>query len=126
MINEQIYRRFNHTVAACFVIYFLFPEHILGIKREYFIILFWVFLVAIEYLRLNKDLKVLGMRDYEDNRIAGFVWFATGTCLILITPDSERTMCTFLGTAGKINENDVNSDAIKKSEIIFLESICSH
>jgi fructokinase len=45
----------------------------------------------------------------------------TGTCLILVTPDSERTMCTFLGTAGKINENDVNSDAIKRSEIIFLE-----
>ncbi len=45
----------------------------------------------------------------------------TGTCLILVTPDSERTMCTFLGTAGKINENDVNIDAIKKSEIIFLE-----
>ena len=45
----------------------------------------------------------------------------TGTCLILITPDSERTMCTFLGTAGKINENDVSSEAIKKSEIIFLE-----
>ena len=45
----------------------------------------------------------------------------TGTCLILVTPDSERTMCTFLGTAGKINENDVSSKAIKKSEIIFLE-----
>ena len=45
----------------------------------------------------------------------------TGTCLILVTPDSERTMCTFLGTAGKINENDVSSDVIKKSEIIFLE-----
>jgi fructokinase len=45
----------------------------------------------------------------------------TGTCLILVTPDSERTMCTFLGTAGKINENDVSSEAIKKSEIIFLE-----
>jgi sugar/nucleoside kinase (ribokinase family) len=45
----------------------------------------------------------------------------TGTCLILVTPDSERTMCTFLGTAGKINENDVSSDAIKKSEITFLE-----
>jgi sugar/nucleoside kinase (ribokinase family) len=45
----------------------------------------------------------------------------TGTCLILVTPDSERTMCTFLGTAGKINENDLNSDVIKKSEIIFLE-----
>ena len=45
----------------------------------------------------------------------------TGTCLILVTPDSERTMCTFLGTAGKINENDVDIDAVKKSEIIFLE-----
>ncbi len=45
----------------------------------------------------------------------------TGTCLILVTPDSERTMCTFLGTAGKINENDVDTDAIKKSEMIFLE-----
>jgi len=45
----------------------------------------------------------------------------TGTCLILVTPDSERTMCTFLGTAGKINENDVNTDNIKQSEMIFLE-----
>ena len=45
----------------------------------------------------------------------------TGTCLILITPDSERTMITFLGTAGKINEKDINADAVKKSEILFLE-----
>ncbi len=45
----------------------------------------------------------------------------TGTCLILITPDSERTMCTFLGTAGQINENDIDTDAIKKSKMIFLE-----
>jgi len=45
----------------------------------------------------------------------------TGTCLILVTPDSERTMCTFLGTAGKINENDINDYAVKNSEIIFLE-----
>jgi len=45
----------------------------------------------------------------------------TGTCLILVTPDSERTMCTFLGTAGKINENDISPDVVKKSEIIFLE-----
>ena len=45
----------------------------------------------------------------------------TGTCLILVTPDSERTMCTFLGIAGKINENDINIDAIKKSEVVFLE-----
>jgi sugar/nucleoside kinase (ribokinase family) len=45
----------------------------------------------------------------------------TGTCLVLVTPDSERTMCTFLGTAGKINQNDVDVNSIKNSEIIFLE-----
>ena len=45
----------------------------------------------------------------------------TGTCLILITPDSERTMCTFLGIAGKISDKDVRADLIKKSEITFLE-----
>ena len=45
----------------------------------------------------------------------------TGTCLILITPDSERTMVTFLGTAGKINENDIDKSAVKNSEILFLE-----
>jgi len=45
----------------------------------------------------------------------------TGTCLILITPDSERTMCTFLGTAGNISENDVDINVIKNSELIFLE-----
>ena len=45
----------------------------------------------------------------------------TGTCLILITPDSERTMVTFLGTAGKINENDIDANAVKSSEILFLE-----
>ena len=46
---------------------------------------------------------------------------STGTCLILITPDSERTMCTYLGTAGKINDNDINANVIKNSEITFLE-----
>ena len=45
----------------------------------------------------------------------------TGTCLILVTPDSERTMCTFLGTAGKINEKDVSIEAITDSTIVFLE-----
>tara|TARA_B110000444_G_C18839952_1_gene598262 strand:- start:2316 stop:3242 length:927 start_codon:yes stop_codon:yes gene_type:complete len=45
----------------------------------------------------------------------------TGSCLILITPDSERTMCTFLGTAGKISDQDVNADDIKKADMVFLE-----
>ena len=45
----------------------------------------------------------------------------TGSCLILITPDSERTMCTFLGTAGKISDNDIDEKQVKNSEIVFLE-----
>ena len=45
----------------------------------------------------------------------------TGSCLILITPDSERTMCTYLGTAGEINQNDINEDKVKNSEFTFLE-----
>jgi len=45
----------------------------------------------------------------------------TGSCLILITPDSERTMCTYLGTAGKINDSDIDAEIVKKSEITFLE-----
>ena len=45
----------------------------------------------------------------------------TGSCLILITPDSERTMCTYLGTAGKINDQDIEESTIKNSEITFLE-----
>ena len=69
-------------------------------------------------------------KKYEDGLIKENVYYyykkkkeplPTGTCLILITPDSERTMCTFLGTAGKINENDININAIKQSEMIFLE-----
>ena len=45
----------------------------------------------------------------------------TGSCLILITPDSERTMCTYLGTAGRINDQDIDESIIKNSEITFLE-----
>ena len=45
----------------------------------------------------------------------------TGTCLILITPDAERTMVTFLGIAGRISEKDINEKAVKESEMIFLE-----
>ena len=83
MIDQAIYRRFNHTVASCFVIYFLFPEYILGFKRVYLIIVFWLSILLIEYFRLNGAFVLDGMRDYESSRVAGFVWFATGTCMIL-------------------------------------------
>ena len=83
MFDEKIYRRFNHTVAACFVIYFLFPQKIMGLERIYLVILLWIIILGIEYLRLNKNLNMFGMRDYESDRIAGFVWFASGTFIIL-------------------------------------------
>ena len=83
MIDQAIYRRFNHTVASCFVVYFLFPEYILGFKRVYLVILFWLSILLIEYFRLNGAFVLDGMRDYESSRVAGFVWFATGTCIIL-------------------------------------------
>ena len=83
MIDQAIYRRFNHTVASCFVIYFLFPEDILGFDRLYFVIAFWLSIVSIEYFRLSGFFTLDGMRAYESNRVAGFVWFATGTCTIL-------------------------------------------
>ena len=83
MFDEKIYRRFNHTVAACFVIYFLFPQKIMGLERIYLVILLWIIILGIEYLRLNKNLNLFGMRDYESNRVAGFVWFASGTFIIL-------------------------------------------
>ena len=83
MFDEKIYRRFNHTVAACFVIYFLFPQEIMGLDRIYLVILLWIIILGIEYLRLNKNLNLFGMRDYESDRVAGFVWFASGTFIIL-------------------------------------------
>jgi len=83
MIDEQIFRRFNHTIAACFVIYFLFPEKIVGLERYYLIFLFWLLVIGIEVARFQKNVEILGLRDYEKNRIAGFVWFASGACLLL-------------------------------------------
>ena len=63
---------------------------------------------------LNKE-KVKYLYKKKDEPIP------TGSCLILITPDSERTMCTFLGTAGKIDDKDINEKDIKNAEIVFLE-----
>ena len=55
----------------------------MGLERIYLVILLWIIILGIEYLRLNKNLNLFGMRDYESDRIAGFVWFASGTFIIL-------------------------------------------
>ena len=61
----------------------------------------------------KENVKFLYSKKYEP--------IPTGSCLILITPDSERTMCTFLGTAGKISDKDIDEDKVKNSEITMLE-----
>ena len=68
-----------------------------------------------KYLEGLSDEKVKFHNNIKDERVP------TGSCLILITPDSERTMCTFLGIAGQINEADIDENIIKQSEITFLE-----
>ena len=93
-------------------------------------------ILLLVYLNLETKLDLLEINDdefgskYEDGLKQENVKYfyskkkeelPTGTCLILVTPDSERTMCTFLGTAGKINENDVDVNAVKNSKITFLE-----
>jgi len=46
---------------------------------------------------------------------------STGASIIFITPDSERTMCTYLGISSQLSKEDINEDYIKDYEIIFLE-----
>ena len=71
--------------------------------------------------------KMFNLNSYSHNDRKKYVYnkkseiLPTGSCLILITPDSERTMCTFLGIAGKINDQDINDADIKNSDMIFLE-----
>ena len=68
-----------------------------------------------KYLEGLSNEKVKFHNNIKDEKVP------TGSCLILITPDSERTMCTFLGIAGQINEADIDRNIIKQSEITFLE-----
>ena len=66
-----------------------------------------------KFMKYEEKVKYLYKKKQEE--------MPTGSCLILITPDSERTMCTFLGTAGRINDNDIKEEDIKNAEMVFLE-----
>ena len=74
----------------------------------------------------DDDLGTKYQKGLEDEKVNYFYSkkreaLPTGTCLILITPDSERTMFTYLGIAGKINDSDIDENTLQKSEMIFLE-----
>jgi len=82
-MDLHLYRRFNHTVVACYVVYFLLPSTLFGIERFAFAAGFWFATAAVETIRLRSAREMPGMRDYEQRRIAGFLWFTSGTTLLL-------------------------------------------
>ena len=82
-MDLHLYRRFNHTVVACYVVYFLLPSTLFGIERFAFAASFWFATAIVETMRLRSAREMPGMRDYEQRRIAGFLWFTSGTTLLL-------------------------------------------
>ena len=45
----------------------------------------------------------------------------TGSCLVLVTPDAERTMCTFLGVSAELDAHSLHPHDIAKSRIYYME-----
>ena len=82
-MNQHIYRRFNHTMGACYVVYFLLPSTLFGIDRFAFATGFWFATAAVDTMRLRSSREMPGMREYERHRIAGFLWFTSGATILL-------------------------------------------
>ncbi|MAE81055.1 MAG: hypothetical protein CL695_05665 [Chloroflexi bacterium] len=82
-MNQHIFRRFNHTMGACYVVYFLLPLTLFGIERFVFAAGFWFATATVDAMRLRSSRKMPGIRDYEQNRIAGFLWFSSGATILL-------------------------------------------
>ncbi len=82
-MNQHIFRRFNHTMGACYVVYFLLPLTLFGIERFVFAAGFWFATVTVDAMRLRSSHKMPGIRDYEQRRIAGFLWFSSGATILL-------------------------------------------
>lgn len=82
-MDQHLFRRFNHTVVACYVVYFLLPPTLFGVPRFAFAAGFWLGTVVVEAVRLRSAREMPGMREYEQRRIAGFLWFTSGTTALL-------------------------------------------
>ena len=82
-MDQHIFRRFNHTMGACYVVYFLLPLTLFGIERFVFAAGFWFATATVDAMRLRSSRKMPGIRDYEQNRIAGFLWFSSGATILL-------------------------------------------
>ena len=67
------------------------------------------------YKKSLKKIKVNFLHNAKREKLA------TGTSLILITPDSERTMCTYLGISSQLNADDIKAKHIKNTGLVFLE-----
>ena len=82
-MNQHIFRRFNHTMGACYVVYFLLPLTLFGIERFVFAAGFWFATATVDAMRLRSSREMPGIRDYEQRRIAGFLWFSSGATILL-------------------------------------------
>jgi len=67
------------------------------------------------YKKSLKDINVGFLYDQKKEELP------TGTCIIFITPDSERTMCTYLGISSQLSADDLSENNIIDKELIFLE-----
>ncbi len=65
-----------------------------------------------------EDLNAAGVRTNAKERMAPGT---TGKCIVMITPDAERTMNTYLGISASISDKDVDEEAIRASEYVYLE-----
>lgn len=65
----------------------------------------------------QEDTKDAGVATLDTSLPSG----TTGKCLVMITPDAERTMNTFLGISETLSENELDTDAIANSEFVYLE-----
>ena len=68
----------------------------------------------------NKDLIAAGV-DTNTNDNSGTDTDSTGKCIVMVSPDAERTMCTHLGVAGDLGPEDLNPEALRNSGYLYIE-----
>lgn len=66
----------------------------------------------------RRDLQSIGVDFFTPAATEGP---QTGSCLVLITPDAQRTMCTYLGAASNLTPKDIDKDIIQAAKVVYME-----